>query len=120
MEQRGSQRRYTLAECERTVVVKAKDVAILKVYDEWKFELWAKKDDYAGAVIEIDGIGYEFCRDYILKYSEEKKLLMDQPSVSFWLKAAIKHMDDRDPLDAWIDADMLAKLMKKKLEEVGG
>lgn len=39
--------------------------------------------------------------------------------VSFWLKKAIRDLDKRDPVDAWIDADMLSRVMKKKMEEAG-
>jgi len=28
-----------------------------------KYELWTERDDFAGYVIEIDGIGYEFVRE---------------------------------------------------------
>jgi hypothetical protein len=119
MEQRGSQRRYSLEECERTVAFEEDGVIILKAYDEWKFELWARKDDYAGAVIVFKGEGYEFCRDYELTYEQECKFLDDQPSVSFWLKAAIKHMEERDPCDAAIDSEILFKLEIKRLKEMG-
>ena len=36
---------------------------------------------------------------------------------SFWLKDAIKKLDQRDPVDAWIDADVLARIFKKKMDE---
>lgn len=36
--------------------------AILEVTDTGKQELWVESDDFAGYVIEIDGIGYEFIR----------------------------------------------------------
>ena len=34
------------------------------LYDEYeeKFELWVERDDCAGYVIEIDGVGFEFVR----------------------------------------------------------
>jgi hypothetical protein len=42
------------------------------------------------------------------------KLLKD-PSVSFWLKAAIQRNLERDPIDALADAELLVKVLKETL-----
>ncbi len=61
METFGSQKRELLSESGMTLVSQDEDEAILKDEDG-KQELWFQKDDSAGYVIVIDGIGYEFAR----------------------------------------------------------
>lgn len=56
----GSQYRETLEEAGYRLVSKNDEYALLENKDTNKLELWAEKDDYAGYVIEIDGVGYEF------------------------------------------------------------
>jgi len=45
----------------------AKDIAVLKSIDKadkGKMEIWTRNDHFAGYVIELHGVGYEFVRDY--------------------------------------------------------
>lgn len=56
----GSQFRETLEESGATLVKLVGEEAIL--FEDGKYELWAKRDDYAGYVTEIEGVGYEFVR----------------------------------------------------------
>ena len=58
----GSQTRFTLEEQGQSLFAQRKDVAI--VYDSTtdKYELLQKNDHFAGAVTEINGVGYEFVR----------------------------------------------------------
>lgn len=44
-------------------------------------------------------------------------LLLD-PSVSFWLKDAIRQLEKRDPVDAANDARLLARVFEQRVEEV--
>ena len=57
----GSQTRETLEESEYTFVSREGDEVILENEDGGK-ELFVERDDYAGYVVEIDGIGHEFVR----------------------------------------------------------
>jgi hypothetical protein len=59
MKQIGSQMRETLAESEYTLLSLESGEAVLQTSDG-KRERWFKNDHYAGYVVEIDGIGYEF------------------------------------------------------------
>ena len=56
----GSQKRETLQEAGFELVEKSDNQVILKEIETLNLELWVKNDDYAGYVVEIDGIGYEF------------------------------------------------------------
>lgn len=58
----GSQIREPIADTEYRVVGKCDCGLVLHDSIFGQFELWAKRDDYAGHVIEIDGVGYEFVR----------------------------------------------------------
>lgn len=49
--------------------------------------------------------------------SAEIKQSLQNPSTSFWLKAAIEKLENRDVLDAARDADILALFARKRLEE---
>ena len=44
--------------------------------------------------------------------------ILDDPATSFWLHNAFDAAFKRDPVDAWADADMLAKLLKARLDEM--
>ena len=57
---RGSQYRETLAEAGYRLIQKNDRYALLEDKDTGVLELWVQRDDFAGYVIEIDGIGYEF------------------------------------------------------------
>ncbi|MFC1718227.1 hypothetical protein ACFL6S_31515 [Candidatus Poribacteria bacterium] len=64
MQQYGSQIRETLEEAGLEFIrwSWAGKEAILRDIESRKQELWAASDDYAGYVVEINGIGYEFLR----------------------------------------------------------
>jgi len=42
----------------------------------------------------------------------------DHPATSFWLKAAIKALEQRDPIDADSDAEVLHQIMRLRLNEI--
>ena len=52
-------------------------------------------------------------------YLRRAKILAD-PAVSGWLKAAIRALDARDPVDAAKDADLLARLFDDKCKALLG
>ena len=65
----GSQKRETLAEAEYELIGifngDAGTIAVVRPIHEkhekhGKTELWAKNDDFAGYVMEINGVGYAF------------------------------------------------------------
>lgn len=56
-----SQNRETLDKAEATIHKRISPTEVVLKIDG-KFELWAKNDNFAGYVIEIDGKGYEFVR----------------------------------------------------------
>ncbi len=63
MRQFGSQIRETLKEAKARIIKRIDDNTVLLVTPdtpEGYLELWIKRDDYSGHVIEIDGHGYEF------------------------------------------------------------
>ena len=62
MRQIGSQRRETLAEAGYELVVMTDNGQTAILFDGMKLEVWTNRNDYAGYVIEIDGIGFEFVR----------------------------------------------------------
>lgn len=47
-------------------------------------------------------------------------MVIESPSVSFWLKGAIKELLDRDPVDAWADAEVLKQVMYMRLKKIQG
>lgn len=49
---------------------------------------------------------------------EKIQQVIDSPSTSFWLKAALRALLDRDALDAARDAELLAELMVARLNEI--
>ena len=57
----GSQFRETLAEAGYHIAGRDGEEVIL-ADGAGKLEVWVAKNDYAGYVIDIDGIGHEFCR----------------------------------------------------------
>lgn len=70
MEKIGSQIREKIEDTQYTIDVIEGDKitghnALLLTADG-KLELWTEKDDYAGYVIVIDGVGYEFVRTITL------------------------------------------------------
>jgi hypothetical protein len=48
--------------------------------------------------------------------SDLEKRLMDDPSVSYWLKDQIRATDRRDVLDAYYDLEMLWEVVKQRAE----
>lgn len=63
MESTGSQNRDTLEDSGmRFVCRRSSTDIVLRDQDTGIEELWVERDDYAGYVIEIDGVGYEFVR----------------------------------------------------------
>jgi hypothetical protein len=62
MKQRGSQFCETLEESEYIIAGRVEDSAILQDLTDGHYDLYVENDDYAGHVIVIDGIGYEFVR----------------------------------------------------------
>jgi hypothetical protein len=62
MRHSGSQVRETLKEagCRIHQRINAQEVVLIDV-ETGNLMLYCEKDDFAGHVIEIDGVGYEFC-----------------------------------------------------------
>ena len=69
---RGSQNREPLAESGYTLLSKKGNEVILE--EGGIPELWTKRDDYSGYVIEIDGVGYEFVRSALQGDLDEHNL----------------------------------------------
>ncbi len=46
--------------------------------------------------------------------------LIENPTVSYWLKDAIRAMLRRDPVDAYADAEVLRGIMKARVESLLG
>jgi hypothetical protein len=46
--------------------------------------------------------------------------ILESPSVSFWLKGAIKQLLDRDVVDAWKDTEILRQIMYIRLKKIQG
>lgn len=59
---RGSQNRYSLLEVGLHVVERLDDDHIVLEDIEGNQELYVLRDDHAGYVVEIDGLGYEYVR----------------------------------------------------------
>lgn len=47
-------------------------------------------------------------------YAKELNRLLESPCTSVWLKEAIQTLLDRDPVDAWADAQTLVLLMEAR------
>jgi hypothetical protein len=62
MRQIGSQIRETLEDAGYTIINQGPEGIILEEADG-KRELWVERDDFAGYVVEVNGVGYEFVRD---------------------------------------------------------
>lgn len=73
MKQIGSQIRETLEDsgCQFHRRINSEEVILI---EDGQFQLWAKNDHHSGYVIEIDGIGYEFCSS-IKSYREIEELI---------------------------------------------
>lgn len=62
MEERGSQRRFTLEEQDLEVIRRVNEEEVILQGPDGELSLHYRNDDYAGAVVVIDGEGYEFVR----------------------------------------------------------
>jgi hypothetical protein len=60
MKKVGSQIRESLRESDYKLVKKSGKEAILQDKDDGHFERWVKNDHFAGYVVVIDGVGYEY------------------------------------------------------------
>ena len=49
-----------------------------------------------------------------MTYEQHKFQIRTDPSVSYWLKAAIEALDKRDPVDAYNDAQSLARVQEMR------
>ena len=47
-------------------------------------------------------------------YTKNEKAILDDPSASFWLKARIKEVSERDPVDVLNDIEVLESLIKAR------
>lgn len=61
MKRIGSQTRETLTEA-RSVLIKMRGNEAIIMDDCGSIELYVMHDHHAGYTLEIDGVGYEFCR----------------------------------------------------------
>jgi hypothetical protein len=66
MRQIGSQIRETLEDAGYTIINQGPEGIILEEADG-KRELWVERDDFAGYVVDVNGVGYEFVRDVSAK-----------------------------------------------------
>lgn len=44
--------------------------------------------------------------------------ILASPSASFWLKDALRKVRDRDPVDAVADAEVLAEVLRERLDSI--
>jgi hypothetical protein len=51
-------------------------------------------------------------------YHKRASEIESDPTSSFWIIKAIRELGDRDPLDALIDCECLADLMRKRNDEL--
>jgi hypothetical protein len=59
-------------------------------------------------------------RPHQAPYEKQKAAIMANPSISFWLKAAVEALENRDPLDAASDAGFLFALAEARANEACG
>ena len=53
-------------------------------------------------------------------YRSDCHMIQTDPSISYWLKDALTALDQRDPVDALQDAEILLALAEKRLNEIQG
>ena len=53
-------------------------------------------------------------------YREDFRMIQNGLAVSYWLKDALTALDQRDPVDALQDAEVLLALAEKRLNEMQG
>ncbi len=51
-----------------------------------------------------------------VNYQDEVRSILQDPSVSFWLKGALESALRRDPLDAYYEAEALTRILKAKMD----
>lgn len=51
-------------------------------------------------------------------YVEMREQILSDPAAAYWIKRAIRELGKRDPVDAVRDAEQLANLMRKRMEEM--
>ena len=56
----GSQYRETLEEAGYTVATKLEDGEVILADEGGALSLWVARDDFAGHVVEVNGVGHEF------------------------------------------------------------
>lgn len=52
-----------------------------------------------------------------MNYGQEKAQLLNDPTTPHWMKDLILLAEKKDPVDAWAVVDMVAHLLKKRMEE---
>lgn len=50
-------------------------------------------------------------------YLSMRMRVMNDPSSTFWLRKAVAQLEQRDPVDALMDAEYLLKMMTRRMEE---
>lgn len=58
---------------------------------------------------------YSSIESFKIMYTEKEQAILDDPSASFWLKAKIKEVKDRDPVDVLNDMQLLEVVVKAKI-----
>ncbi len=62
--------------------------------------------------------GIILIKENSMTYEQHKFQIRTDPSVSYWLKAALEALDERDPVDALNDAQVLAKVQQTRNNEI--
>ena len=81
---------------------------IYSTYDEMLTAFAKYKEDYPH-FFKTNGCGEPI--------NAESFLVLDSPAISFWLKKAIKDLEERDPVDAVKDAELLGRIAKLRLQK---
>lgn len=50
--------------------------------------------------------------------SNKKAQIVYNPQYSFWIKKAVQELDDRDPVDALRDVEILKSFLEEKLADI--
>ncbi len=53
-----------------------------------------------------------------VNFQKQAEVIKGDPSVSVWLKKAISELEQRDPVDAMNDAELLLHLMNLRFKEI--
>jgi hypothetical protein len=65
----------------------------------------------------IAKVGIILIKEIKMTYEQHKFQIRTDPSVSYWLKAALEALDERDPVDAYNDAQALARVQQVRDSE---